>query len=140
MLQKIEYILSTHNLRKTSCREGVLNFFLQKNIALTSGDIELEMGVDFDRVTVYRTIKTFLDKGILHKVLDDSGSSKYALCRESCVHEEHHHQHIHFKCTICGNTTCLNHVHIPLIKLPVGYVLKEADILVQGICPCCNIS
>ncbi len=138
MIEKIENILSTHNLRKTTCREDVLNLFLKRNIALSSSDIELEIGVDFDRVTLYRTVKTFLDKGILHKVLDDSGSSKYALCHASCIHQEHHHQHVHFKCIVCGNTTCLDHVQIPLLKLPVGYLLKEADILVQGVCSSCN--
>ena len=139
MTEQIENILSSHALRKTGCREEVLRLFLHRNIALAHGDIEHAMFASFDRVTVYRTLKTFLDKGILHKVLDDSGSMKYALCRDTCAHEEHHHQHIHFKCITCGNTTCIEEVHIPNIKLPAGYVGKETDILVQGTCILCNL-
>lgn len=139
MIDQIENILASHTLRRTGCREEVLRLFLYRNIALAQGDIEQEMAASFDRVTVYRTLKTFLDKGILHKVLDDSGSMKYAFCKDNCAHEEHHHQHIHFKCIACSNTTCLDDVHIPSIKLPFGYILKETNILVQGTCKSCNM-
>ncbi|TAH16433.1 MAG: transcriptional repressor, partial [Runella slithyformis] len=27
----------------------------------------------YDRVTIYRTLKTFVEKGIVHKVLDEDG-------------------------------------------------------------------
>ena len=89
----------------------------------------------FDRVTVYRTLKTFTDRGIIHKVLDDTGNIKYAIEREN---HPNFHSHIHFKCNICGLTNCLENVEIPIIQLPLGYKLREADLLVQGICKLCN--
>ena len=134
----IENILASHELRKTTCREEVLKLFFERNIALTHADIELTLVNVFDRVTVYRTLRTFIEKGILHTVLDDSGAVKYAVCRDTCIHEKHNHRHVHFKCLVCGNTTCLEDVETPSIKLPVGYVLKETDILVHGICKYCS--
>jgi Fur family ferric uptake transcriptional regulator len=100
---------------------------------------ELEAAVDegYDRVTLYRTLKTFQEKGLIHKVLDDHGATKYAPCSD-CTVEEHHHEHIHFKCNKCGNTVCLEDVNIPKTDLPAGYIVEERNILISGICNKCN--
>jgi Fur family ferric uptake transcriptional regulator len=131
-------ILKEFALRNTHCREDILQVFLNKNFALSHADIEEEMRDNFDRVTVYRTLKTFLEKGIIHKVLDDEGTTKYALCKEACDHHEHHHEHVHFKCVECGLTNCLEDIQIPVLQLPTGYSRLETNLLVQGICQVCN--
>jgi Fur family ferric uptake transcriptional regulator len=130
-------LLKDFNLRATPNREEILHLFLAKNYALSHGDIEKEIDNSLDRVTVYRTLKTFLDKGLIHKVLDDEGSLKYALCKEACSTIEHHHDHVHFKCTKCGQTNCLN-VEVPSVKLPKGYQVNEVNLLIQGICEHCG--
>ena len=130
--------LKNFDLRHTSGREEVLNLFLGADHALSHGDIETGLGPDHDRVTIYRTLRTFLDKGILHKVLDDGGNPKYALCRETCAQGHHHHDHVHFKCEDCGQTTCLDQVIIPAVHLPNGYSRKEMNLLIQGVCQDCN--
>jgi Fur family transcriptional regulator, ferric uptake regulator len=86
---------------------------------------------------VYRTLKTFLDKGLIHKVLDDEGSLKYALCNDPCTTSSHRHEHVHFKCTQCGQTSCLD-VEIPLVRLPKGYEAREVNLLIQGTCESCK--
>ena len=132
--------LKSFNLRQTDCREEVLGILLEHSFALSHGDIEAQLTDKFDRVTVYRTLKTFLDKGLIHKVLDDEGTTKYALCRDNCHNSEHqhHHDHVHFKCTLCGHTTCLDDVRIPILDLPAGYQRVEINLLVQGICAACG--
>ncbi len=132
-----ETLLKDFNLRSTPNRQEILHLFLQKNYALSHGDIEKEIDNSLDRVTVYRTLKTFLDKGLIHKVLDDEGSLKYALCSEACTTMEHHHEHVHFKCTRCGQTYCLN-VDVPSVKLPKGYKADAVNLLIQGICERCG--
>jgi len=129
-------LLKTFRLRSTPSRQEILYLFLKKNYALSHGDIEKEINNALDRVTVYRTLKTFLDKGLVHKVLDDEGSLKYALCNEACSVAGHHHDHVHFKCTRCGQTNCLN-IEVPTIKLPKGYKADEMNLLIQGICERC---
>ena len=123
-------------LRSTPSRQEILHLFLKREYALSHGDIEKEISNDLDRVTVYRTLKTFLDKGLIHKVLDDAGTLKYALCTDACAGSIHHHNHVHFKCTTCGQTNCLD-IEIPSIRLPKGYRASEQDFLVQGVCQGC---
>lgn len=130
--------LKSVDLRHTNGREEVLNLFLDADHALSHNDIENGLGPDHDRVTIYRTLRTFVEKGLLHRVLDDGGNPKYALCRDNCVKGHHHHDHVHFKCEDCGQTTCLDQVNIPSISLPAGYSRKEVNLLIQGVCQECN--
>lgn len=129
-------ILQSHKLRITDCRQEIIREFLDKQVALAHSDLEESLDSQFDRVTIYRTLKTFVDKDVVHKVLDDSGATKYALC--SHEEEEHNHEHVHFKCEICGETTCLESITLPNIKLPQGFKKKEMSLLVQGICAKCH--
>ncbi|WP_373524065.1 Fur family transcriptional regulator [Aquiflexum sp.] len=133
-------ILQEHNLRITNCRKEVLKIFLKRQAALSHSDLEEVLDKDFDRVTLYRTLKTFLDNDLIHKVLDDSGAAKYALCSHSGQESEynHDHEHVHFKCEKCGKTICIEEVSLPKINLPVGYINKEVSLLVQGVCDKCN--
>jgi Fur family transcriptional regulator, ferric uptake regulator len=138
-MQKLEgQILKDYDLRTTTSRSAILRLFLKNSFALSYSDIEREIAVTFDRVTVYRTLKTFLDKGVIHKVLDDAGSLKYALCSEPCSTHEHHHEHVHFKCIKCGHTSCLEDVTIPEVKLPKGFNIAEVNLLIQGTCNRCQ--
>jgi Fur family transcriptional regulator, ferric uptake regulator len=133
-----ETLLKEFKLRSTPNRQEILHLFLQKNYALSHGDIEKEIDSSLDRVTLYRTLKTFLDKGLIHKVLDDEGSLKYALCNEACSTAEHHHEHVHFKCAQCGQTYCLD-VEVPSVKLPKGYRPSAVNLLIQGVCERCGM-
>ncbi|MCU0356164.1 MAG: transcriptional repressor [Cyclobacteriaceae bacterium] len=129
-------LLKDFRLRSTPGRVSILNIFLKRNHALGHADIEKNTPAQFDRVTIYRTLKTFLDKGLIHKVLDDEGGLKYALCTEACSSTHHHHDHVHFKCSRCGQTSCLS-IDVPAIKLPKGYKPTEFNLLIQGICAHC---
>ncbi len=131
-------LLRENKLRTTQSREDILRLFTKYPHALSYSDIEKEIASVYDRVTVYRTLKTFLDKGMIHKVLDDGGSLKYALCSDRCHDHKHKHDHVHFKCTECGQTSCLDEVDVPRLKLPKGYQAKEINLLVQGTCEKCQ--
>lgn len=131
-----KHILKSHQLRITECRLEIIREFLDKQVALAHGDLEEKLDHLFDRVTIYRTLKTFLDKDVVHKVLDDQGVTKYALCMHE-EEEEHSHEHVHFKCEKCHETVCIESVSLPPIKLPKGFRKKEMSLLIQGICNKC---
>jgi Fur family ferric uptake transcriptional regulator len=133
-----ENFLKDHKLRSTSSRSEILKLFIRSSHALSYSDIEKEVKSSFDRVTVYRTLRTFVERGVIHKVLDDGGALKYALCKEHCRVEDHHHNHVHFKCTVCGETNCLEEVEIPEIRLPEGFTAGEVNLLIQGTCSKCK--
>lgn len=134
----IKEILQKSGLRYTRQRADVLTIFDNKKEALSQGDIEKDLPAHFDRITLYRILRSLESNGILHKVLDDSGATRFALCGETCKEEEHQHEHVHFKCTSCDKIQCLEDVEIPNIQLPGGYIFKEAKLLVEGTCKSCS--
>ncbi len=137
-MQTAKNILQTFGLRHTDTREHIVLCFLDKTNALSQSDLEENLQIPYDRITVYRTLKTFLEKGVIHKILDDLGGLKYALCKDSCHDGNHQHDHVHFKCTECLQTTCIDNTFVPSIVLPVGYSRQEVNLLVHGKCPTCN--
>ncbi|MEO0468796.1 MAG: transcriptional repressor [Bacteroidota bacterium] len=139
-MRTAENILQSHKLRRTQSRIQILELFLAGDAALSEPDLERKMNGQCDRVTIYRTLTSFMDNGVLHKVLDDSGVMKYALCSRECGETHaHHHDHLHFKCEVCGLTTCVEEIKIPQITLPEGYVQHSINVLVEGRCPKCSV-
>ena len=137
-MKKAAEILIDKELRKTPCRVFVLQEFLRRgNQGLSEVDLEVKAKNRFDRVTIYRTLKTFIDVNILHKVIDDDNLVKYALCKE-CEDHHHNHEHVHFKCESCNTTSCLDEISIVQVELPGGYKKKEANYLILGTCPECQ--
>ena len=131
---EIKQILKSHKLRVTDGRIDILDFFLRQNRTMSFKDLEEEFK-NSDRVTLYRTLNAFTENGVLHKIPDDSGFATYGLCHDSCDSEDHRHDHMHFKCNECGTIECLEQ-NIPVIKIP-GYQVKEADLILKGVCKTC---
>jgi len=138
MLEEIKDILKRNNLSVTGSREKILSLFLNQQGALAHGDIEKKAGEKFDRVTVYRTLQTFLEKGIIHAIPTADNSIRYALCKDDCSEGHHHDHHVHFVCTTCSNTYCLDDVVTPEVKLPKGYVSSQIEVVVEGVCKVCS--
>lgn len=131
-------LLEKNQLKKTSTRITVLQILKARNSAISQPDLEAMLGKDVDRVTLYRTLSTFEEKGIIHKVLNLNGTANYALCSSDCKEHEHHDEHLHFNCTNCLNVYCLDELKIPAINLPNGYVSKSVNLIVYGLCKSCN--
>jgi len=134
----IKEILKRSQLSVTASREKILHLFLEQTGALAHGDIEKRAGEKFDRVTVYRTLQTFVEKGIIHTIPTADNSIRYALCKDDCAEGHHHDQHIHFVCNNCRNTYCLDDIVTPDIKLPKGYSSSHIEVVVEGICKNCK--
>ncbi len=135
---EIKEILQKTGLRYTRQRAEVLSILDQKKEALTQADIEKDLPESFDRITLYRILRSLEANGILHKVLDDGGTTRYALCGTTCTEKKHQHEHVHFKCTSCEKIQCLSDTQIPDIRLPEGFVFGEAKLLVEGVCKSCS--
>jgi Fur family ferric uptake transcriptional regulator len=129
-------LLKSHKLRVTPFRLKVLSAFKQNHSALSLNDLETSLG-DFDRVTLYRTLKTFSDKGIIHEILMPGDVRKMAICQESCSVSKHDHKHVHFHCDSCQETFCIDLPAYPEIELD-GFSIKQLEIQAQGICKDCR--
>ena len=134
---RLNDILHRRQLSSTESRRKILTLFLNSGDALTHGDIEKEVGEKYDRVTIYRTLQTFEEKGIIHTIPTADNSIKYALCKE-CEEGHHHDDHVHFICTNCDKTICLDDVVSPKIDLPTGYVAENVQVVIHGICKDCQ--
>jgi Fur family transcriptional regulator, ferric uptake regulator len=138
MSTDIKEILKKNKLSVTASREKILNLFFEQTGALAHGDIEKRAGEKFDRVTVYRTLQAFVEKGIIHTIPTSDNSIRYALCKDDCEEGHHHDHHVHFVCNNCSNTYCLDDVVTPDIKLPKGYVATHIEVVAEGICNNCS--
>lgn len=138
-MEKAQELLEDYGLRKTGCRLEVLHQFLEYDFALSHADLERLIGNSYDRVTIYRTLYSFEEKGLIHSIKDVSGAIKFALCKtDICSQHKHEDNHIHFNCSSCGQTFCLNDVHIPRLALPQGYTADRLHFSAEGICKDCS--
>ncbi len=136
-MTRLNEILRRKHLSITDSRKKILSLFLDSPDALAHGDIEKKAGEKFDRVTVYRTLQTFVEKGIIHTIPTSDNSVRYALCKD--CHEGHHHDdHVHFQCTNCEKTICLDDIVSPNIILPNGYSAENVQVVINGTCKACN--
>lgn len=138
MEKRIDNLLKSNGLSITGARKRILELFHQSRGALAHAAIETAIQDKFDRVTVYRTLQVFLEKGILHTIPTSDNTIQYALCKDECKEGHHHDNHIHFVCKICGNTSCLSETYIPEVKLPQGFSAHEYQMIVNGYCKDCR--
>ncbi len=131
-------LLDKHQLKKTVPRLSVLSILKSRNAAVSQPELEIIFGREIDRVTLYRTLTTFEEKGIIHKILDLKGTANYALCSDFCNKHQHHDEHVHFNCTVCMNVYCLAALPVPQLDMPSGYNSQTVNFMVYGICKRCN--
>jgi Fur family transcriptional regulator, ferric uptake regulator len=137
MEEEIKKRLEAHNLRKTAIRKEVLELFIEsEGRALSNQDLEERLN-NPDRITLYRTLKVFEDKGLIHLAVDRGGISKYALCSEGCDAHSHHDSHAHFHCQVCGKTICLEGDIRIEARPPRGYRVHQEKLVLEGECADC---
>lgn len=136
-MEESEIQLKRFGIRPTAMRLLVHQFMRSQKSAVSLTTVEEYFGKS-DRTTLYRTLKTFEEKCIVHQIDDGTGVPKYALCMHGDPTEKHSDLHLHFHCTQCNNTSCLTEYRIPHITLPKGFVPDGIHMLVKGICDHCN--
>lgn len=133
----IDNILKRNELSVTDGRKRILELFQENQGALAHNDIEKKTGEKLDRVTIYRTLQTFVEKGIIHTIPTPDNSVLYALCKEDCTKGRHHDNHVHFVCYNCNVTYCLDSVVTPEVALPAGFRPSVINVVVTGLCKNC---
>lgn len=136
-MENVNKILDQKAVRITPMRQLLLEYFIQENLILGLSELE-KVFPKSDRITIYRTLKTFEENGILHSIKGDTDEIKYALCNEHCTPVHHIDKHPHFQCQKCKQVTCIDSLLIPAVELPNGYVQIEVNMMIKGICPDCR--
>jgi Fur family ferric uptake transcriptional regulator len=131
--EKVLDFLRSHGLAGTTIRKQVITHLWGDGVALTQKEIEERLPTATDRVTLYRTLKLFTEKGIAHKILLNGETQKYKLAgrfRKS--------DHAHFYCTKCHKLLCMPQLEVDLSDLPSGFSFSSARLVVEGICDHCS--
>lgn len=133
-----EEVLKSYHLSHTQVRLEIIRILLQSALALSVSEIRQRFQTPCDRVTLYRNLKTFTKKGIIHQIFIDNQDSKYVLPENIVKPEQQYTEHPHFKCIRCNLVRCLNEMQIGSVTLPEGYKKLETNFVVFGLCSECN--
>lgn len=134
MNRDTENKLVSKNTRPTSMRILVYDFLSAQKAAMSLSEIENHFH-HADRITIYRTLKTFEEKGVVHSI-QENNTTKYRLCNDECNENTHKDWHLHFYCTICKQTTCKEDVIIPQ-SIGGSFRIDEIRFFAKGICESC---
>ena len=131
-------ILKRNHLSVTHIRLAIIDLLLKSEGGLTHGDFDHFIRGKVDRTTIYRSLQTFSEKGIVHTIPTADDTIRYALCGDSCTEGHHMDNHIHFSCESCGKNYCLDAISIPPVRLPKGFSVHKKDLVISGICASCK--
>jgi Fur family transcriptional regulator, ferric uptake regulator len=134
MNTKIETQLKAKNTNPTAMRILVFDYLEKQEAAVSVSEIEIAFGLA-DRITLYRTLKTFEEKGIVHSI-QENNTTKYKLCADTCTENTHHDRHLHFYCKICKQTTCKTDFEMPETNNQ-NFRIDEVRFFAKGICENC---
>ena len=130
-----ESLLKNHGLKITSARIAVLSVLESNHLPLSAERIyELTKKEGLNLSTVYRTLNSFVEAGLVKKEINQDKESIFSL--ES---EEDNHVLI---CTKCHKTVklegCPYHEVNEAIESQTGFVLQDHNTEIYGICPDCQ--
>jgi len=134
--QYFKELLQNRGLKSTSHRLNLLTSIDAYKSAMPYSAIQKAMK-SMDRVTLYRTLESLKEKGIIHKAFQENNESYYAICGKACDVHHHDHNHVHFKCIKCASVTC----EIPTKEIEVLIPNKEISkisVYVEGVCNLCK--
>ncbi|MGA2323978.1 MAG: transcriptional repressor [Sedimentisphaerales bacterium] len=133
--ERIDNLLDSVKMKRTGPRRTILEILLAGNRPQTADEIVSSIGkIGPNRVTVYRTLESMVDAGLVHKAFVEERSQHYELA-DKCTE---HQCHPHFVCTGCGRTSCLHDVSVSMAtSTPVGFIIQRQQVRLEGLCPKC---
>lgn len=127
-------VLYSHKLKRTSCRQGIIEVMMASGQALSEHEIRERLSGNYDRTTFYRSFKTLEEHKIVHKIVVDQQTTKYAFDNTLT----HKIDHAHFFCSECQAVKCLDSVPVQQVQLPEGFSGAETEVLIKGTCANCK--
>ena len=130
--------LQKAGISKTSQRLAVLDILLKATTPLSVNTIRqaLETKASIDKVTVYRILTLFRQRGIIREIASAGGANYFEMATlENPLHP-------HFSCRNCGVFTCL--APLPFTQAPElilskdDYSIDHIEINIPGLCACCR--
>ena len=134
MTNKVNYLLKKSGLSITPLRKEVLSFLLENEVS-SLDDIKKNIK-EFDRVTLYRTVKVLIKFKII-KELNFENKKFLSLNRNINKSSDSFEQSVYFYCMYCNNLTFLNNKIISFDITP-DYEVHQSESIISGKCNLCN--
>jgi Fur family ferric uptake transcriptional regulator len=128
--------LKSNGHKLTKPRQALLKAIASFSAPFTTEDAfktttKLLRGAKIDLVTVYRSLATFEELGLLSRVEFGDGVVRYELKGPG---DQHHH---HFVCQACAKVEPLNHCELTTHLKAAGYTRLSHRLEFFGLCPAC---
>jgi len=131
-------MLQKAGISKTIQRLAVLDILFKATTPLSVNAIRqaLETKSNIDKVTVYRILSLFRQRGIIREIASAGGANYFEMATlENPLHP-------HFSCRNCGAFTCLaplSFTQAPELFLPKDdYSIDHIEINISGLCAYCR--
>ena len=134
MINKVNYLLKKSGLSITPLRKEVLAFLLENEVS-SLDDIKKNIK-EFDRVTLYRTVKVLIKFKII-KELSFENKKFLSLNRNIHKSSDSFEQSVYFYCMYCNNLTFLNN-KIICFDIAPDYDVHQSESIISGKCNLCN--
>jgi Fur family ferric uptake transcriptional regulator len=129
-------LLKSKGLKKTAQRIMLINILQTKGISLSENEIKTSMGAMYDRITFYRTVQKLIETDIIHRIVVDNVTVRYALNDRDEL--EKSRNPVRFFCKKCNSTIYVENNPVPDFQLPDGYIVHGSEVLIKGICKACS--
>lgn len=135
-MEELEQLLQAHGVKPTANRLLIARALQEAGRPLSMMELESLLET-IDKSNVFRTLTAFKEAHLVHALEDTGDGVRYELCHSH--HDGHDDDiHVHFYCTRCHRTFCLEDTPIPPVSVPDGYHPETASYLIKGICPKCQ--
>ena len=128
-------LLEEHDIKPTANRLIVLRTLDGAGRPMSLTELENKI-LTIDKSGIFRTLSLFREQHLVHVIEDGGDGVRYELCHshDDDVDDD---LHVHFYCEQCHQTYCLDHIPVPGIDLPEGFIMSSVNYMVKGICPHC---
>ena len=130
MIQEATTLLKENGLKITQNRLDVLTVFLGSEKAFTLLDLEKIFSLKHDRSSLFRSLQTYYEKGILEKFCNATGTAIYTLNR----HKPDCNGKSHFKCNDCETVVSLPSLPSEYLQLLGKNKMETMNLLIEGVC------
>lgn len=134
MTDKATQILKENGLKITQNRLDVLSVFLCSEKAFTLLDLEKLFGGKHDRSSIFRSLQTYTENGLLEKFCNASGTAVYTLHLKNpdCDGKSH------FKCKDCETVVSLPNLPQEYLQILGRNKMETINLLIEGTCEKCQ--
>lgn len=137
--EEYEKMLLEHGVKPTANRVVVLRTLAEAGRPLSLTELETKI-LTIDKSGVFRALTLFREQHLVHVIDDGSGGVRYETCHSHSDDDTDDDLHVHFYCEQCQRTYCLDHIPVPQVEVPQGFVVNSANYMVKGICPQCAMA